>query len=208
MPIQLRDGMRRLYPAGLPTDYADVAKVMARYYLESGELKGAALANIKAMIGIAKALGFSRVIQIEGFPWHSSTLPNKRALQRDLAGHPAYAEYDQVMRNILKASPVVLSWSAGRPEIRSGNGVEFKAELMGLELERANLIALGRKKTISQGLIWQKDSSGLRGLFVRTGSAGLPKNKRSNGGQLYDAIAGLVADGKNVGRDADFTAYF
>lgn len=42
MSIQLRDGMRRLYPDGLPSDYADVAKVMARYYLESGELKGAA----------------------------------------------------------------------------------------------------------------------------------------------------------------------
>lgn len=209
MPVQLRDGISLLCPQGLPASYQEMSRLLANYYSGSGELKGAALGNIRAMRGLAEAFGYKRVLQVEGFPWHSADLPGKVRLRDQLTRLPEYSSYYQALCELIAKCPLVLSWSAGRPEVRGGDGQLFKAEIMGMDLQQASMISisLSKKHQVSQALAWQADADIIRGLFVRTGSAGLPKNVVGARGDLYGAIVTHVRQATGIGTPLDLTDF-
>jgi hypothetical protein len=192
MNTQLHDGISQLASGTLPQKYAPLSKIMADFYETSGELKGAPLANIRAMRGIADALGFSRVLQVEMIPWHSATLPKKSKVLQDLKDHPNFQAYAATLRALIDSATVVLSWSGGTPDKRGGDGVEFKSAALRLNLDAANMFEITRTTKPSQALFWSKQNEKIRGLFVNRAAANLPKRLDSNGDDRYAQIADIM----------------
>jgi hypothetical protein len=189
MDVQLPAGLSQLIGGPLPEHYQTAARHMAQFYEHSGQLKGAPLANIRAMRGIAAALGYQRVLQVEMVPWHSPKFPDKRKTLERLRSVARYREYAEALGALLARSPVVLSWSGGDPERRSGDGMDFKAAPMGLDLARAHMFEISRTDRASQALLWSHDSRGLRGLFVNRAAANLPKQERKDKSDVYADLA-------------------
>ena len=192
MDAQLPDGVSRLAGGHIPQSYNPLAKLLGEFYENSGALKGAPLANIKAMRSIAMAMGFSRVLHVEMIPWHSPKLPSKRKVLSELGQHELYAEYAVALRHLLDSASVVLSWSGGDPEKRGGDGVEFKGGALGLDLRTANLLEITRTSRPSQALLWSRQDEKLRGLFVNRAAANLPKRKGTDGVDRHLRIAEAI----------------
>lgn len=167
---------------------------MGQFYLK--HLKGPARSNIEKMMQLASALGYTGVIQVEMIPWHSPYLPNKQKVMKLLERAEAYDRYLTALRGFIEQQPVVLSWAAGsKPSSRTGEGVAFKAEMLGIDLATCRLVELGRKKEISQCLLLDRQSENVRGLFVTQGSASLPANVASSDGHpKYDVIVRAIRE--------------
>jgi hypothetical protein len=143
---------------------------------------------------IARQFGASGVRQIEMIPWHSVSLPDKRvAIAQLLAEEPSYRLYRNALDELLRTYPLVLSWSAGTPLRRSGAGMEMKAEQIGLDLGRAHVFALERRRDVSQALLWQCEAEKFRGLFVTQGAASLPSSGVNRAGQDKAALLSALA---------------
>ena len=168
-----------------------LARTMARFYERPGTLKGAPRANIKAMKRIGAAMGRTGILQVEMVPWHSPNLSDKERVIAKLSKHALFMSYRSALENLIRACPLVLSWSAGLPALRAGAGVEFKATAMGLDLASANILEIARtERGISQALLWSKDLSRTKGIFVTQGSANLPADDpHGSGVSRYDTIA-------------------
>jgi hypothetical protein len=167
---------------------------LANFYEYSGTLKGAPLANIRAMRGISESMGLRGVLQVEMVPWHSPNLSDKAGVIAELSRSRLYRTYLLALENLISACPLVLSWSAGVPDRRSGVGVEFKANAMRLDLVSSNILEISRTEGgISQAVLWSKNDLRTMGIFVKHGSANLPANKiLCTGVKTYDMIAQVL----------------
>lgn len=183
-------------------DYPAAAAKLGEFYgRPRADIAIAARANIAAMKRIARQFGATGVRQIEMIPWHSVSLPDKRGtIARLLAEEPSYKHYRTALDELLKTHPLVLSWSAGTPLRRSGAGMEMKAEQIGLDLGRAHILPLERRRDVSQALLWQLDGATFRGLFVTQGAASLPSAGVNRSGQdqaqLLSELASQLGFGK------------
>ncbi len=177
MPFQLRPESANDRLLKGVDGYAAAAERLGSFYsAPRAPISAAARANIASMIRIAGLFGAGQVLQAEAVPWHSATLPQKRQVIDDLRREePTFARYEDALRTFLQREPLVLAWSAGTPSSRSGEGLELKAALIGLDLGKAALLELERTdRGVSQALLWREDKGRLRGLFVTAGSATLP----------------------------------
>ena len=105
-----------------------------------------------------------------------------------------YCEYDAALREFMSGEPLVPSWVAGSPEHRSGEGVEMKAGIIGLDLSQAHLLPLERTgRDVNQALLWSRQGDGIRGLFVTTGAAVLPSSGANRAGEGKDTLILSVA---------------
>lgn len=179
--------------------YAEAAARLGQFYEQpNAAIAVAARSNIAAMKRIARGFGASGVRQIEMIPWHSVSLPNKRAaIARLLAEELSYAAYRRALDRLLRTYPLVLSWSAGIPGNRGGSGMEMKAEQIGLDLKVAEMLVLERRNDVSQALLWQAEAGRFRGLFVTQGAASLPSAGVNRAGEDKSAL--LAALAKRVG---------
>lgn len=189
--VQLREGVEKLCGGSVPIEYHPLARTMACHYDGGNSINNAARANIEAMKGIASAMGRTGLLQVEMVPWHSPNLPDKDGAVAELSESALFMNYRTALERLIRACPLVLSWSAGFPARRTGTGVDFKANAMGFDLASANILELSRTdRGISQALLWTRDSTTIRGLFVRQGSANLPANRLlSSKIPTYDMIA-------------------
>lgn len=192
LPVQTLSGLAALANDRLPESYGPVSKIMANHYENSGVLKGAARANIRAMRGVAEALGCNKVLQVEIVPWHSANFPNKPKMLTALKSFDAYRSYYEALREMVAESRIVLSWSRGVPSLRRGQGVEFKSSVLGLDLARANFHEISRTEIVSQALLWSNNARNVRGLFVNYAAANLPKREDSNGADRFTRIAEVI----------------
>lgn len=180
--------------------YGGAAARLGQFYRAPETRLGSAKRNIAAMCSIAQALGYSGVQQVEAIPWHSPSLPNKREVVQSLrARAPSHVRYDRALRAYLRELPMVLSWSAGTPARRGGDGVAFKADLLGLDLEHCQTLWLSEGRQ-SQALLWRRSEGSVRGIFVTQGNAILPSLSSDGGrraGSLRAAL-GASSDPKSI----------
>lgn len=175
--------------------YSDVAARLGRFYeAPQAAIAHAARSNIAAMKRIAAAFGRPQVTQIEMMPWHSPSLPNKQAVMARLrADEPMYAAYRATLDELLQTAPLVLSWCAGVPGRRGGAGMDMKADQIGLDLARANMLPLEARTEVSQALLWSHENGRFRGLFVTQGAASLPSAGENRAGVIKSTLLAQLA---------------
>lgn len=172
------------------TTYDKAALKLGDFYSAPGApINATSRSNIASMLRIAGLGGRTGVLQAEALPWHSASLPNKGSFLSELARRESsYKAYREALSTYLNDEPIVFAWAAGSPSSKGGSGVELKAALIGLALQRAELLPLERTSVVSQGLLWTRQAGRFRGLFVNQGSATLPATGRNRAGQDKDRL--------------------
>ncbi|MBI5942279.1 MAG: hypothetical protein HY859_17865 [Caulobacterales bacterium] len=169
--------------------YGEAARRLGAFYAApNAPIAPSARANIAAMRRIGALMGAQTVMQVEAVPWHSPSLPDKRAaISRLRQAEPEFRAYEGVLRQFLRDRRVVLSWAAGWPE-SPGDGVMLKADLIGLDLRNCACIPLERTSKVSQGLLLGGPAGATRGIFVNQGAASLPADGKNRAGLLKDDL--------------------
>ena len=170
--------------------YAEAARRLGGHYgAPDAPIHSAARANIRSMLRLSRLFGARSVLQVETFPWHSATLPDKTRLEVMLCREePAYAEYKRELNKLIAAHRLVLAWAAGVPGRGRGSGMDLKATMIGLDLARAKMLPLEGRSAVSQALFWSREGGRFRGLFVTQGSATLPGAGLNREGADKDAL--------------------
>lgn len=126
--------------------YATVAEVLADYYCT--HLDGPAARRITGQLQLAQAAGFEGVLQVECCPWHSPRLPDKSRFLQLIAADEYLARYTETLKQDL-AQRAVLAISAvsskdhlNPSEIQLSPWLSWQCELMSLDHEGAEFIAL------------------------------------------------------------------
>lgn len=175
--------------AGMPHQHRDArspreswstaSAQMAAWY--QAHLTGAAARRIKSVLELAKSTGHSGVLQIECVPFHSADLPNKPQLLKNLPNDPLLCEYTQAVKGFLRDRSVVALSAAGTRgslgahTIEASDWLRWLADLMGLNVQRAETIALAtRGEKITAAFVANRDAETTKGIILTMGSNNMP----------------------------------
>jgi hypothetical protein len=180
-PFQLRSATNsETSPIRTDQSYSENAKRLADWYAGRGSLKisAAARTRVSGMQALARQLGFGGLRQIELFPLHSKGRPPDEFL----FGNPKLAEplrsYGSRARDLIAASPIVIALCGGAPH-KSAAAVQSWGTVLGMELDKAQLVSLSENRTSpTVGMFVNRSGPRTGVLFCRQGANGLPARNR------------------------------
>lgn len=152
MPHQRHAAVRAgLDPLSARDDYETVAHKLGDFYQHELRLNTAARSRIAKLLKLSSWTNRNGVLQVEAIPFHSPSLPGKRALLNQIRKGGLLEEYAKHLRTFLKPLPVVSPQAAptgaslGRETVTRSQWLTWIATLAGLDLEDAKFVPLVRK---------------------------------------------------------------
>jgi len=173
-----------LGPLRARDDYETVARKLGDFYQHEARLNRAARSRIAKLLKLSSWTNRDGVLQVEAVPFHSPSLPGKRALLNEISKGGPLEEYAKHLRTFLKSLPVVSPQAAptgaplGRETVTRSQWLTWIAKLAGLDLEDAKFVPLVGKgsKTTCAALVSFEDVNP-KALVLMMGAAGLPGEK-------------------------------
>lgn len=151
--------------------YEENAKVLASHYIAT--LTGTPKTRIEKMIKMGRALGYSNIVQLESFPFHSKSFGSADKAfvmqQSQAPGNPIH-EYTSLLRNLMVGkSAIALS-------VTSNNWMSFQANLTGFDLQHCTTLVTNTSSSGNASGWFNYTSNDLvfKGLTAVAGSYTLP----------------------------------
>jgi hypothetical protein len=197
MPEQHRDNINSRSSIVSPTmSYKEIASTMGDFYLTN--LKGAAKTRIDSIIALSQKAGFDGVVQIEACPFHSGYLPKKNALLKQYSIEPLLSKYGNLVKSVLSERSVIAVSAVGTTKpititsISSRAWLKWQADLIGFNIDKANIIALTEKpKKITSAFLYSENKNSVNGLVLMMGSNNLPRTKHME--PIIDVLSKKIA---------------
>lgn len=171
--------------------YAMCAQKLGYYYKQT--LSGPALQRILAQEKLAMKAGYSGVIQVECCPWHSKALPGKDRFLRLMKQDDHLLTYVKQLKNyisnraVLGLSAVSTNTLLNTEEIKYNAWLKWQAELLGVDLDSAEVVPLTSKnERVTSAVVRATISQVPRSLVLMMGGNHFPAE--SNLGRLVEAI--------------------
>jgi hypothetical protein len=135
--------------------------------------KGAAT-RIRKMKEIKDKAGYSGMIQLEVFPFHSKSQDVNHGLLQNALNDPLVSQFFEVTKKALKGLDVIAISGTG-PNPNKSPYINFVADLMGLDLKSASAEVLVRNKNGPTGWLFYSRRDGyFRGIYAVRGNNNLP----------------------------------
>ena len=173
-------------------DFAKAAPKLGRFY--ETHLTGTARNRIAKLGKLSSLLGYKRVLQVEACPFHSPSLPNKRALLQEIAKKDELLGlYVGHLQAFLRNQPVVSPQAVAtrgslRPETPKSSAWLTKiAEIAGFDLnDHAEFVPLKEKGRKITAAAWVSRDGIRKALVLMMGTTDLPGEEGLN-----SLVAGL-----------------
>lgn len=162
MPHQDHSHVQGKFRAGEP--YSEVASWLTRQYISTEtKINARAKSRNTKVEELADALGYDGIENVETFYLHSSKMDKARFL-RKYANHPMVVDYVSELAAYVKERPVLVvacvasNRSFDKDSVIKSPWLNFQAELVGLNIGRAQYIKLTEKPgKVTSGLIRDGD---------------------------------------------------
>lgn len=159
-------------------DYATAERALADFY--ERKLKGKARTRIEAVKNIADVCGNKGVLQIELIPFHSSQLPDKARVLREIGSDEVCSEYLRHVRAAIRERSVlcisaVTTRMALSKEIELSPWLSWQTSIMNLDRSTAEFLPLVYKGgRVTCAALISKRPGCVKALVLMQGSNQLP----------------------------------
>lgn len=170
--------------------YRSLSKRLGEIYAARPDLiTRAATSRIQAMLEFARSFGFTGVLQIERYPFHSSTISETAALQARIASSPALRGLESARRKTLEAAKAAVALACASPADRPSPGVVGALSLLNIDPRQATPFKLREAPSgrVSQAL-WSSPQMAGRGVLVSQGALVVPKDEGVGNSSKYYRI--------------------
>lgn len=160
-------------------DFASAATALAAFYRTSLRLRPAGR-RIEALLRLAALVSADGVLQVEAFPFHSRSLPNKPACVSVLDGDPLLAAYVRHLRAFLIPRPIVIvsavtTRSVLNSQTRLSPWLSWQAGMAGIDLATTTLVPLvGKNGKTTCAAFVSRHGGAPKALVLMMGSNQLP----------------------------------
>ena len=163
--------------------YSEVAKKLANFYIDI--LKGSAAGRrIDKMLELASQSNFDGVFQVESYPFHSATLPNKKQFLKIMKNDSFFIEYTDLLQKLLSNKTTIVISATGTQKsisinnIRNNVWLKWQSEIIGIEyIDNLTLIPLVTKADkITSAFLYEKQNNIVKGFVLAMGSNNLPSD--------------------------------
>ena len=163
--------------------YSDIAKKLANFYIDI--LKGSSAGRrIDKMLELASQSHFDGIFQVESYPLHSATLPNKKQFLKMMQNDSFFREYTDLLQKLLSnKTTIVISATSSQKSIsvdniRNNVWLKWQSEMIGIDnIDNVTLIPLVTKDDkITSAFLYEKQNDSVKGFILTMGSNNLPSD--------------------------------
>jgi len=172
---------RGLDPLSYKDTYDEAAPKLGDFY--ETHLAGPARHRIDKMRRLSSSLRYEGVLQVEGCPFHSRSMPQKSAFLQKIAKDELLGQYVAHLRVFLRDRPVVspqavsTQTSLERETPKFSQWLTWIAEIAGFDLDGAEFVRLVEKGPKTTVAAWVSQREPRKALVLRMGAPGLPADE-------------------------------
>jgi hypothetical protein len=157
--------------------YAGLARRLGAIYASRPDLiTRAATSRIDGMLRFAKSFGFSGVIQVERYPFHSTSTNETSTLGRMVRQSMLLTAWEKARNELLDGAEAVIALACAGPADSPSVGVVESLGLLGLGIVGAEVLPLRRTQTRVSQALWFQRNVKARGVLVSQGALVVPKD--------------------------------